>query len=201
MVNFFTMEIAKAKQKRSAYHPYVIPALSKDPWRPFYPAHAKALESWMTLNTSRKKPSPSGLNFQAFIFYNLRFLLAGDLAGFWAPFGDIAAQFAHLGLIFNMAVVENGAIATTYAKQFTEKASHLARQRTAAVDWASFLPGEDGVIKKNVLRELGHTSLTKQPTKKQHPPKRDPPSRTYDKGGVKGGKDQKGKKKGGATST
>ena len=85
----------------------------------------------------------------------------------------------------------------TYAKQFRGQASYLARQRTTAVDWVSFLSEEDDVTKKNFLRELGHTSLTKQPTKKQPPPKREPPTRTYDKGGDKGGRGPKGKKKGG----
>ena len=85
MVNFFTLEMTKAKQKRPAYHPYVTPDLSKEPWRPFYPAHGKAMESWRALNNSHKKPSPLDLNFQSWIFYNLRFLLAGDLAGCWTP--------------------------------------------------------------------------------------------------------------------
>ena len=51
----------------------------------------------------------------------------------------------------------------TYAKQFREQASHLARQRTTSVDWVHFLSEEDDVIKKNVLRELGSTTtaLTK----------------------------------------
>ena len=155
MVNHFTLEITKALQKRPTYRPYVIPDLSKEPWRPFYPAHAKALEGWRTLNSSHKKPPPLDLSFQAWSFYNLRFLLAGDLAGAWAPFGGIAAQLSHLGLLLNMSVVENATIAMTYAKYFREQAAHLARQRTTAVDWPNFLAVEDDVIKRNVLRELG----------------------------------------------
>ena len=99
MVNFPTLEIEKAKQKRPAYHPYVTPDLSKEPWRPFYPAHAKAMDTWRTLNISHKKPSPLDFSFQAFVFYNLRFLLAGDLTGAWTPFGGISAQMTHFGLI------------------------------------------------------------------------------------------------------
>ena len=192
MVNHFTLEIAKAKQKRPAYHPYVIPDLSKEPWRPFYPAHAKALESWKALNGSHKKPSPMDLSFQSWVFYNPRFLLAGDLAGCWAPFGGMSAQLTHFGLILNMAVLENATISMAYAKQFREQASHLARQRTTAVDWPQFLDEEDDVLKRNVLRELGHASATmKAVTKKQ--PRTDPPARAYDKNGRPG---QKGKKKG-----
>ena len=182
MVNFPTREITKAKKKRPAYHPHGTPGLSKEPWRPFYPDHTKAPECRRPLNASRKKPSPLGLRSQAFIFYNLRFLLAGDLAGCWAPVGGIAVQMAHIGLILNMAIVENAATAMTYAEQFREKASHLARQRAAAVDWAHFLSEEEDVVGKNVLRELGHASATaKPPTEK--PTRGDPPHRTYDKGG------------------
>ena len=192
MVNFPTLEMPKTKQKRPAYHPYVIPDLSKEPWRPFYPAHTKAMESWRPLNGSRKKPSPMDLSFQSFVFYNLRFSLSGDLAGCWAPFGGISAQMTHFGLILNMAVVENATIAMTYDKQFMEQASHLARQRTTTVDWAHFLSGEDDVIKRNVLRVLGHASATmKAVTKKPTNP--DQPSKGPDRAGKR---DPKGKKKG-----
>ena len=81
MVNFPTLEMAKAKQKRPAYHPYATPGLIKEHWLPCYPARAKALGSWRALGGSHKKPSPMDLICQSFVFYNLRLLLAGDLAG------------------------------------------------------------------------------------------------------------------------
>ena len=129
--------------------------------------------------------------------YSLRFLLAGDLAGCWAPFGGISTQFAHIGLIFNVAVVENGAIAMTYAKQFRGKPRILRGNGPQPSTGSLPCRMRVALRKKNALREIGHASLTNQPTEKQHAPKRDPPSRTYDKGGDKGGKDPKGKKKGG----
>ena len=58
MVIFPTLEMANAKQKRPKCHPYVIPDLSKETWRPFYTDHAEALESWKVLNGSRKKNAP-----------------------------------------------------------------------------------------------------------------------------------------------
>ena len=169
MVNHFALEMTKAKQKRPSYQPYATPGLSTEPWRPFYPAHAKAMDTWKVPNGPRKKPSPNDLSCQAWTFYNLRCLLAGNLEGAWAPYGGIAAQMAHIGLILNMAVVENATIAMAYAKQFRGQAAHLARQRTATVDWAHLLAEEDDAIKRNVLRELGHATatmkhVTKQPT-------------------------------------
>ena len=195
MVNFFTVELTKAKQKRPAYKPYVVPDLSKEPWRPFYPAHAKALETWRALNNSHKKPSPLDLSFQTWVFYNLRFLLAGDLTGAWTPFGGMSAQLSHLGLLLNMSVIENATIAMTYSKLFREQAAHLARQRTTTVDWTSFLSEEDDVIKRNALRELGHGSTTMP---NSFPPKQKakapPPPFGGDKSSRKGnGKKGKGK--------
>ena len=162
--------MAKARQKRPAYKPYVAPDLPTDPWMPFYPAHAKALENRRTLNSSHKRHSSLGLSFQMWTFYNFRFLLAGDLAGDWAPFGGISAQLTHLGLLISMAVVENATIAMTYAKFFREQSAHLARLRTTTIDWAHFLSEEDGVINLNVLRELGQLQTARQiPTKTDHP--------------------------------
>ena len=37
----------------------------------------------------------------------LRFILAGDLAGAWASFGGLAAQFTHLGTLLVIASAEN----------------------------------------------------------------------------------------------
>ena len=118
----------------------MIPGLSKEPRRPFYPAHAKALETWRALNRSRKKLPPLDRIFQTWVFYNLRFRLAGGMAGAWSPFGGIAEQLTRHGLLPNMSAVENATIATTYAKLFREQAAQLARQRTATVNWTQFPP-------------------------------------------------------------
>lgn len=198
MVNFFTVEITKARQKRPTYLPYVIPDLSQDPWRPFYPDHTKAIGTWKVPNGSRKKTAPMDLSFQAWAFYNLRFLLVGDLAGAWTPFGGISAQSTHLGMILNMAIVENATIAMTYSRKFREQAAHLARQRATTVDWVHFLSEEDGVVKRNVLRELGHASATMPNQVAQKPLAEKVPKWTYKgpnvdkKGGKKG--DKKGRK-------
>ena len=69
--------MTKARQKRPTYQPYATPDISQEPCRPFYPARTKAIETWKVLISSHKKPSPMDLSFQAWSFYNLRFLLAG----------------------------------------------------------------------------------------------------------------------------
>ena len=116
MVNRFTLETTKDQQKRPSYRPYVFLDLPKEPWRPFYPAHAKSSDGWRTLNSSHKRPSPLDISVQAWAFYNFRFFSAGGLAGEWAPFGGMSAQLAHLGLLLNMSAVGNSTIAMTYAK-------------------------------------------------------------------------------------
>ena len=120
-----------------------------EPWRTFYPAHAKALGTWWPLNGSREKLPHLDLCLQTWAIYNLRLRLAWDLAGAWTPFGGVSAQLTHLGLIPNMSVIENATIAMTYAKHFREQAARLAPQRTTAVNWAQFLAEEDDVINRN----------------------------------------------------
>ena len=193
MVNHFTREMAKAEKKRPSFQPYVTPGLAQEPWRPFYPAHAKALGNWKVLNSSHKKPSQMDLSFQAWAFYNLRFLRAGELAGAWAPFGGISAQLTHIGLILNMAVIENATIDMTYADHFREQASHLARLRATTVDWAHPLSEEDDVIKRNVLRELGQASAEMKPTNNAPRDQTHRTEKTNNKNG-KGAKTRKGDK-------
>ena len=187
--------MTKARQKRPTYQPYATPDISQEPCRPFYPARTKAIETWKVLISSHKKPSPMDLSFQAWSFYNLRFLLAGGLAGAWAPFGGLSAQLAQLGLIFNMAAIENSTIAMTYSEHFRGQAAHLARQRAASVDWAHFLSEEDGVIKRNVLRGLGRASAT-MPKQGAKPPvtERVPKWPGKVKKGDKKGRNRKGQK-------
>ena len=60
----------------------------------------------------------------------------------------------------------------TYSEHFREQASHLAPQRTAAVGWVHFISEEDDVVKRNVLRVLGHASATmKQRNKRPRKPR------------------------------
>ena len=56
------------------------------------------------------------LSFQAWVFYNVRFLLSVEIAGAWAHIGGISAQLDHPGPIMNMAAIRNANIAMPYAK-------------------------------------------------------------------------------------
>ena len=104
----------------------------------------------------------------------------------------MSSQLTHFGLILNMAVIENATIAMTYAEQFREQAAHLARQRAASAGWHQFLPGGDDVLKRNVLREIGHASASmKVATEK--PTNTDQTAKGLDGAGKR---DPKGKKKG-----
>ena len=200
MVNHFALEMARACQKRPSFHPIATPGISKEPWRSFYAAYAKSLGEWGVLNISHKKPSPMDQIPQAWIFYNKRFLLDGGLVGAWAPFGGISSQLAHLGMILYIAAIGNATIAMNYAKHPREQVAHLELHRGTTVGWAHFISEEDDVIRRNVLRELGHDSATMRQvakTKKGRPGKggKGPPK--GDKGGRKGGNgNKKGDKRG-----
>ena len=88
MANRFAIEMAVDRQKRQSPQPHATPCLSNDRWRSFYPARAMAMVAWGGLRGPRKNPSPTGLSFQAWVFYNLRFLHSVDHAGAWAPLAE-----------------------------------------------------------------------------------------------------------------
>ena len=79
----------------------------------FRTPHAMALEAWKTTNKNRKRPSKLELGFHDWIAYNIRFIMAGDLASVWETFGRIAMQLAHLGTVLNHAVTANSTISAT----------------------------------------------------------------------------------------
>ena len=95
------------------------------------------------------------------------------LRPFWRRIHANRPTRAHL----NMAIIESATVAMSYAKQFREQAAHLSRQRAATVEWAQFPHMEDGAVKRNVLRELGHATATMKPTAKIPRKEKGPPSR------------------------
>ena len=110
-----------------------------------------------------------GKSLQAWALYNLRFIIAGGFSGAWRTFGGISAQLTHFGLILNIAEVENSTIAMGYGENFRLEAAQMARMRADEMEWAKYLSQEDEIIKKNALRDLGHTASTHQHHRKQPP--------------------------------
>ena len=99
---YFSFEMAKGRCETTPIIPSAIDGLSEKPWLPAEPFHSRALESWKTMNKNHKRPPKLELGFLAFATYNVRFILAGDLASAWETFGGIAMQLTHLGTVLNL---------------------------------------------------------------------------------------------------
>ena len=186
--NYFSFELAKGKCKTPPIIPFVIADLSKKPWLPAESSHARALESWKSQNKNHKRPSKLELGFQAFITYNLRFILAGDLASAWNTFGGIAMQLTHLGTVLNLAITENATIAMTYDNKIRTYANELSKFRSREEDIINLLKEEDQRIKRETIKECGSTNT--------FAPGGGPPKRDLRKRQDKGGKGNKGGGKG-----
>ena len=109
--------------------PFVAAEISQKPWMPNEQVHAKALEGWEILQKTHKRPSPLDIGFQAFIAYNVRFVLSGDLARAWKTFGGLAAQLTHLGTVVNIAITENATTSQTDDREIRQHASELYKFR------------------------------------------------------------------------
>ena len=66
------------------------------------------------MNKNRKRPSKVELGFHAWAAYNIRFVMAGDLASAWKTYGCTAVQLNRLVTVLNLAIAENATIPMTY---------------------------------------------------------------------------------------
>ena len=82
--------------------PFIIAELNKHPRMPRQEAHTRAIDSWKTLQMTHKRPSSIEMGFQAWVDYNIRFILTGDPCEAWNTFDGISAQLAHLGAVMKM---------------------------------------------------------------------------------------------------
>ena len=51
---------------------------------------------------------------QAWLLYQLRFLIAADLACAWTGFGGLAAQLNHLSIVMNISITYSDATTKEY---------------------------------------------------------------------------------------
>ena len=110
------------------------------------------------MNRNRKCPSKLELGFHAWISYNVRFIMDGDLASAWETFGGVAMQPTHLGAVLNLPIPENATIEMTYGQKIRTYADELSKFRTRKKDIIYLLKEEDRRIKSEVIRECGPTA-------------------------------------------
>ena len=192
LCNHFSLEIAKGKLLSPPVFPYVVPDLSKKPWAIQEPAHTAALESWQKLQKSHKRPGTQEVSINQWFIYNLRYILAGDLAGAWDPFGGLAAQLNHIGIVLDLAVTEHAGVALSYDLQVKNLAKQMAETDREKNKVETLLSDLNQTIKNNVLREFG--IMPTYTSHKSKPPKGD---KDKGKGDKHKGKGRKSDKRGG----
>ena len=128
--NYFSFELAKGRCETHPIAPFATAEFHKKPWLPTESSHSRAQDVWKTMNKSHKRPSKLELGFQSWVTYNLRFILAGDLASAWKTFGGIAMQLTHMGTVLNLAIAENATIAMAYDAKVRTYANELSEFRS-----------------------------------------------------------------------
>ena len=154
----FSFEMAKGRCETPPNALPRYPNSTKKRRAPAESSHTRALGAWATMNKNRKRPSKLERGPHAWIAYNIRFILAGDLASAWETFGGVAMQLTHLGTSPNLAIAENATIAITYDAKVRTYANELSKFRTREKETTNLLKEEGRRVKRIVLRECGSTA-------------------------------------------
>ena len=168
MVNDITRQLNEGESCVPRFYPFATAQLHSDPWRSPLPAHDRVVDDWADRMKALKSAQP--LPFQAYLFYQIRFILAGHLCAAWGHFGGLSAQMNAIAITLNLSVIENSGVAISYDMLMRKHIAQLARQRHTDVDFASLLSKENEDIKKQVLaqRAIAHkTKDSKDDGKKQ----------------------------------
>ena len=83
--------------------------------------------------------------------YNLRFIMDGDMASTWGPFGGISTQLTQLGPALNLAIIGKVTIAMTYGEKVRARALGLSKFRTRENETIGLLK-EDAQAHKTRIR-------------------------------------------------
>ena len=125
------------------------------------------------------------MSFQLFVLIYIRFILAGDMAGAWANFGGIAAQWAHLGTLLTIAVTDNALAAMAHDRSIRTTIETHSRKRIPSDQLAKMvkmLTEEHDTAKKAILREISASSAAKRPIVRKTTLKVDPSRRNKGEG-------------------
>ena len=157
MANYISLELARGMAKVPAYTPFIVPDISASPWAITAKEHVAAVVRWRGNSRQGKKDeNSSAIPMQAWLLYQLRFLVAADLAGAWSAFGGLAAQLNHLSIVMNMSIVDSATVALAYDRLVREFLAERARSRhelNGPSFFSDFLSVENPALKLKALAE------------------------------------------------
>ena len=172
MVNYIRKEISVGGLKAPVYTPYIAPNPSESPW-PAPSADRRAdLAMWNSNRQASRAENPQSLPLNAWLLYQMRFILSTDLCGDWATFGGLSAQLDHLSISLRLSTTEDIGAALTYGQLSKAHLEELARANGTAgvVDFDELLPTKQHCFKMQAAHQ--HVKPVKDPPVKKEKEKK-----------------------------
>ena len=121
MANYISLELARGRSKVPDYTPFIVPDVSAPPWAIASNEHTAAVALWRTSARKAKRgDNPHPIPMQAWLLYQLRFLIAADVSGAWAGFGGLSDQLNHLAIVMNISITDSADVALSYDRLVRE---------------------------------------------------------------------------------
>ena len=128
--NYISLELSRGRSKLPAYAPFVVPDVSAAPWAITSKDHQAAVTRRRTSSRQAKREdNPQSIPMQAWLLYQMRFLIAADLACAWSGFCGLAAQLNRLAIVMNISLTDSAAVAMPYGRLVREFLAGRARSR------------------------------------------------------------------------
>ena len=157
MANYISLELARGMAKVPAYTPFIVPDVSASPWVVTSMEHVAAVVRRRgNSRLAKREGNSAAAPMQARLLYQLRFLIADDLAGAWSGFGGLASQLNHLAIVMNISIVESTSVDFPYVRLAREFLAERARSRHEIAGpnfFGDFLSVENPALKLMALAE------------------------------------------------
>ena len=131
MANAISLEIARGQRKVQAYTTFIMPAIDEQPW----PAcvsndHTSSVARWMgNTRQENRDLNPQALPIQAWMVYQLRFLITAEIFGDLPTCGGLDAGLYRLSIVLNLATAESIDVAFAYDRLVKLHLEENARAR------------------------------------------------------------------------
>ena len=94
-------------------------------------------------------------NMQAFMYYRMRCVLAGDIARAWGKFGGLSGQLNLLGIVLRLAITESPYVSMEYDRITHQRLAALARDRymgnNPGINFFTLLSNEQVEVTRNIV--------------------------------------------------
>ena len=158
MANAISLELARGRAKVPSFTPFIVPKISEPPWPIASAEHSAAVAKWKSnTRVAKRELFPEALPLQAWLLYQLRFLITAELLGALATFGGLPASLAHLAIVLNLATTDSVAVAMVYdrlVKQHLEEKARARAETTLGEGYfSSFLATENAAFRLQATAE------------------------------------------------